>query len=161
MVSVFLGVVAGRVFTRYGDEERRMARLLVLAGALNGGGNGAGLVRRTGEQRAVDTVLRARDLRHRGRCADGRLPARRPVGASAGRPAVRRDGRQRDRGLRPDVPHRRRAAAAPAAVVQPLQEALRPGVASVAYGVAFVLVSWALCERLYRRRTFIRLCCAG
>jgi predicted acyltransferase len=48
-----------------------------------------------------------------------------------------------------------------AAVVQPLQEALRPGVASVAYGVAFVVVSWALCERLYRRRTFIRLCCAG
>jgi len=42
-----------------------------------------------------------------------------------------------------------------------LQEALRPGVASVAYGVAFVLVSWALCERLYRPRTFIRLCCAG
>jgi predicted acyltransferase len=157
MVSVFLGVVAGRIFTRYGDEERRMLRLLVLGGALMAAGaalawSGVPVNKAlwTPSYVLVTSGIAVGALAVAYQLVDrfGHLRAARPLvvmGANAIAVYIVTS-------LAAAALHPRRAD-----VVEPLKEALRPDVASVAYGVAFVLVSWALCEWLYRRRTFLRL----
>jgi predicted acyltransferase len=157
MVSVFLGVIAGRVFTRYRDEERRMARLLVLAGALMAAGtalawSGVPVNKAlwTPSYVLVTSGIAVGVLTVAYQLVDrfGHLRAVRPfvvMGANAIAVYV--------------VTSLAAAVLLPrqADLVQPLQERLRPDVASVGYSIAFVLASWALAEWLYRRRTFIRL----
>jgi predicted acyltransferase len=157
MVSVFFGVVAGRVFMRSRDEERRMTRLLVLAAALMAAGvavawSGVPVNKALWTPSyvlvtsgiCVGVLALAYELVDR----RGHLRAARPLivmGANAIAVYV--------------LTSLAAAALLPsrAGAVEPLRSALRPDLVAVAYGTAFVVVSWALCEWLYRRRTFLRL----
>lgn len=157
MVSVWFGVVAGRVFCRYGDEVRRMSRLLLLATALMVTGvavAAAGVpVNKalwTPSYVLVTSGIAVGVLATAYQVVDrlGAVRAARPLvvlGANAIAvyvvtclaAAALQDGRP--------------------AIVRPIQELAGRTAGAVAYSAAFVLAAWALCEWLYRRRVFIRI----
>jgi predicted acyltransferase len=157
MVSVWLGVVAGRVLTDHGDEVVRMTWLLTLATALIAGGVAVATAGVPVNKELwspsyvlVTSGIAVAVLAVAYQVVDrlGAVRAARPlvvlganaiavyVATSLAAAAVQ-DGKL--------------------AVVRPMQEVAGRTFGAVAYSVAFVVAAWALCEWLYRRRIFIRI----
>lgn len=157
MVSIWLGVVAGRVFTTQHDEERRMTRLLVLGTALMAAGGAvaaAGVpVNKelwTPSYVLVSSGIAVAVLALAYQVVDrlGAVRAARPLvvlGTNAIAVYVVTT-------LAAAAVHDRKLA-----VVRPLQDSVGPTIGAVAYSAAFVVAAWALGEWLYRRRVFIRI----
>lgn len=157
MVSVWLGVVAGRVFSDHGDEQRRMSRLLLLATALMASG-AAVATAGVPVNKALWTpsyVLITSGIAVAVLAVTYQMVDRLGAGRAA-RPLV-------VLGANAIAVYVLATLAAAAlqdgklAVVRPIQEAAGRTVGAVGYAVVFVLAAWALCEWLYRRQIFIRI----
>ncbi|MDQ1709816.1 MAG: hypothetical protein QOG49_1201 [Frankiaceae bacterium] len=157
MVTVWLGVVAGRTLVEHRDEERRLARLMLLAAATMAAG--------------LTLVLAGMPLNKRLWTPSYTLVT---AGVGATLLALTHlliDVHGRRRWARPLVVLGANAIAVyvvtslAAAVVQPhrapavewLRSVGGSEFAAVAYGALFVIAGWALCEALYRRNYFIKL----
>jgi len=157
MVSVWLGVVAGRVFTEHGDERRRMSRLFLLATAFMA----------TGAAMATAGVPVNKEL-----WTPSYVLVTSGISVAALAVAYQVVDRLRAvRAARPLVVLGANAIAVyvvttlvaaavqdgKLAVVRPIQEIAGETLGAVVYPVAFVVAAWAFCEWLYRRRVFIRI----